>query len=437
MTPAKTWLMGILMSSLWLTMGCAPAERDSAQAQPSGRGRSQEDGDRTVIVDVAIAEAQARGRDLNYSGTTQPLRRVSLRARSDGQLLNLNADVGDPVFQGQVIAEIEDTLLLSELAAAESEVSVRQAEVEEARNESIEAQFRVAEIQAELEQAQVDSRRLKDLAGEGAVPRRDAELAQTRVRTLEQQLRSAQEQVRIRDRAITSAQQRVGAQEALVDGVRQRLSYTDVSSPLNAVVLERLLEPGDIVQTGDILLELGDFSDVEVRIEIPDRDRSQISLGQGVEVRLDAFPNQVFRGQVSRIFPNADPVARLIPVQITLRNPQVPDGQLGGGLLARVSLNSSSQQVVMVPAQALELSTAVSTTGRETIFIVEGNDNETTVSARPVEVGEREDDQVEILSGLAPGEQFIVRSDRPLQDGQTVRRSFLSEGILGGGDRDR
>lgn len=417
-----TWLMGILIGSLWLTMGCSPNEGETAQAQSSRRGGSREEGDRTVTVDVAIAEAQTRGRELNYSGTSQPLRRVSLRARSDGQLLTLNADVGDPVFQGQVIARVEDTLLLSELAGVEAEVSVRQSEVEEARNQSIEAEFRVEELRAELDQAQVDSRRLKNLAGEGAVPRREAELAQTRVRTLEQQLRSAQEQVRIRDRAITSAQQRVGAQEAIVDGVRQRLSYTDVPSPLNAVVLERLLEPGDIVQSGDVILELGDFSQVEIRIEIPDRDRSQISLGQAVDVVLDAFPNQEFVGRVSRIFPNADPVARLIPVQITLQNPQVPDGQLGGGLLARVTLNTSSQQVVTIPERALE----VSAQGSDTVFVVEGNESETTVSARLVELGEREDDEVEILEGLAPGEQFIVRSDRPLQDGQTVRRSFLS-----------
>ncbi|WP_159785428.1 efflux RND transporter periplasmic adaptor subunit [Sodalinema gerasimenkoae] len=417
-----TWLMGILIGSLWLTMGCSPNERETAQAQSSGRGGSREEGDRTVTVDVAIAEAQTRGRELNYSGTTQPLRRVSLRARSDGQLLTLNADVGDPVFQGQVIARVEDTLLLSELAGVEADVSVRQSEVEEARNQRIEAEFRVEELRAELDQAQVDSRRLKNLAGEGAVPRREAELAQTRVRTLEQQLRSAQEQIRIRDRAVTSAQQRVGAQEAIVDGVRQRLSYTDVPSPLNAVVLDRLLQPGDIVQSGDVILELGDFSQVEIRIEIPDRDRSQISLGQAVDVVLDAFPNQEFVGRVSRIFPNADPVARLIPVQITLQNPQVPDGQLGGGLLARVTLNTSSQQVVTIPERALE----VSAQGSDTVFVVEGNESETTVSARLVELGEREDDEVEILEGLAPGEQFIVRSDRPLQDGQTVRRSFLS-----------
>ncbi|NMG57790.1 efflux RND transporter periplasmic adaptor subunit [Geitlerinema sp. P-1104] len=427
MKPQKTWLMGILLGSLWLTMGCSPNEGESAQAQSSGRGNAQEEGDRTVTVDVAIAEAQTRGRELNYSGSTQPLRRVSLRARSDGQLLTLNADVGDPVFQGQVIAQVEDTLLLSELAGVEAEVSVRQSEVEEARNQSIEAEFRVEELRAELDQAVVDSRRLKNLAAEGAIPRRDAELAQTRVRTLEQQLRSAQEQVRIRDRAITSAQQRVAAQETVVDGVRQRLSYTDVPSPLNAVVLERLLEPGDIVQSGDVILELGDFSEVEIRIEIPDRDRSQISLGQAVDVTLDAFPNQEFVGRVSRIFPNADPVARLIPVQITLRNPQVPDGQLGGGLLARVTLNTTSQQVVTIPQRALEVSTEGSDTPLNTLFVVEGNESETTVSARRVELGEREDDDIEILQGLAPGEQFIVRSDRPLRDGQTVRRSFLSQ----------
>ncbi|USR91973.1 efflux RND transporter periplasmic adaptor subunit [Phormidium yuhuli AB48] len=419
----KTWLMGILMGSLWLTMGCSPNDGESAQAQPSGPGESREQGDRTVTVDVAIAEAQTRSRELNYSGTTQPLRRVSLRARSDGQLLNLNADVGDPVFQGQVIARVEDTLLLSELAGVEAEVSVRQSEVEEARNQRIEAEFRVEEIRAELDQAEVDARRLKNLAGEGAIPRREAELAQTRVRTLEQQLRSAQEQVRIRDRAVASAQQRVGAQEAVVAGVQQRLSYTDVPSPLNAVVLERLLEPGDVVQSGDVILELGDFSEVEIRIEIPDRDRSQISLGQAVDVTLDAFPNQEFVGRVSRIFPNADPVARLIPVQITLRNPDVPNGELGGGLLARVTLNTASQQLVTIPERALEISAQ----GDNTLFIVEGNESETTVSARRVELGEREDDEVEILQGLAPGEQFIVRSDRPLRDGQTVRRSFLSQ----------
>ena len=215
----------------------------------------------------------------------------------------------------------------------------------------------------------------------------------------------------------------MGPQEAVVAGVQQRLSYTDVPSPLNAVVLERLLEPGDVVQSGDVILELGDFSEVEIRIEIPDRDRSQISLGQAVDVTLDAFPNQEFVGRVSRIFPNADPVARLIPVQITLRNPDVPNGELGGGLLARVTLNTASQQLVTIPERALEISAQ----GDNTLFIVEGNESETTVSARRVELGEREDDEVEILQGLAPGEQFIVRSDRPLRDGQTVRRSFLSQ----------
>lgn len=76
----KPWLMGILIGSLWLTMGCSPNEGETAQAQSSRRGGSREEGDRTVTVDVAIAEAQTRGRELNYSGSTQPLRRVSLRA---------------------------------------------------------------------------------------------------------------------------------------------------------------------------------------------------------------------------------------------------------------------------------------------------------------------------------------------------------------------
>lgn len=406
----------MLVGSLCLVMGCAADREETAQAQSD---RS----DRTVTVDVAVAEAQQQTDELTYSGTTQPARRVSLRARSDGQLLDLTVEEGDPVFQGQVLAQIEDTLLLSELAAAEAEVGARQAEVEEARSQTTEARVRVEEIRAELEQARADARRFSRLAVQGAIPQQDAEIARTAVRTLEQQLLAAEEQVRIRDRTIDAAQQRVNAQQALVNGIEQRLAYTDVLAPFGGIVLDRVLEPGDIVQTGDTILELGDFSEIEVRIEIPDRDRERVSLGQSVEVNLDAFPSRSFSGRVSQIFPIADPVARLIPVKIVLSNAELGNEPIGSGLLARVTLNTPPKSTVWIPDSALE----VSAEGDNTLFIVGDNQPETAVRARSVQLGDRKDGKVEILDGLVPGDRFVVRSDRPLSDAQTVRPSFLSE----------
>lgn len=420
-TPAKLvqWgTLGLLLGSLSLSAGCATEGNNAAQAQPQ-RARD----DRTITVEVAIAEPQSESDPLTYNGTTEPRRRVSLRARSDGQLLNLIADTGDPVFEGEVLAQIENNPLRSQLAASQAEVGAREAEVQEARNLRAEAETRVAEIRVELEQARIDARRFQNLARRGAVPEQEAELAQTAALALEQQLRAAEDQVRTRDRAIAAAEERVSAQEALVDGVRQQLAYTDVISPTSGVVLERLLESGDVVQTGDAILELGDFSQVEVRIDVPDRDRAQISLGQTVAVTLDAFPEAELSGRIAEISPAADPVARLIPVKIRLDRNTLDGELLSSGLLARVTVTPPPRNTLRIPVSALD----VSADGGDTVFTLDDNTPEPSVRARPVELGDREDGQVEILDGLVPGDRFIVRSDRPLSDGQTVRRSFLSD----------
>jgi len=409
---------GLFLGILCVSLGCGPSPRETANAQTQ---RQQDD--RAIAVDIAVAERESQGKSLTYSGTTEPKRRVSLRARSDGQLVDLVPEVGDFVFDGETLARIENNPLQSELAAAQAEVDARLAEVEQARNERDEAESRVGEIQAQLEQARVDARRFQSLADQGAVPRQNAETAWTNARTLEEQLQGAQDQVRIRDRAIEAAQQRVSAQEAQVDGVRQRLAYTDVVSPLNGVVLQRFVESGDIVQTGDDILELGDFSEVEVQIEVPDRDREQISLGQAVDVKLDAFPSETFVGRINQISPVADPVARLIPVEIVLNSGELEDEAIASGLLARVTIQTPRSNTAWVPEDALN----IGMTEDNTVFIVTDNEPETEVEARAVKIGDRRDGKVEIIEGIVPGDRFVIRSDRPLTDGQSVRRSFLSD----------
>jgi multidrug efflux pump subunit AcrA (membrane-fusion protein) len=98
------------------------------------------------------------------------------------------------------------------------------------------------------------------------------------------------------------------------------------------------------------------------------------------------------------------------------------NNRIGSGLLARVSFAESGSTPVVVPQTALqgEQETA-------TVFVVTGNGNEATVTARAVQIGDRANGKVEILSGLQPGERFVARSARPLQDGDSVRLSVLSE----------
>ena len=220
--------------------------------------------------------------------------------------------------------------------------------------------------------------------------------------------------------AVASAANQVDAQRAVVAQSQKQLSYADLRSPLSGRVLSRQVDAGDFVESGATLLEVGDLSTLEVTVQVSELDIARLSVGQSAQVKLDAFPNgNVISGQVTRISPVADPTSRLIPVQVTMPN---PDGRVGSGLLARVQLTPSQQARVIVPASALAVGEKESM-----VFVIEGSGDQAKAVGRPVKTGERNQDQVEILSGLAPDDVFVVQSDRPLTSGQAVRLSILSE----------
>lgn len=177
------------------------------------------------------------------------------------------------------------------------------------------------------------------------------------------------------------------------------------------------------------MLQIADFSRVQVRVEVSERELANIRPGQSVNVKLDAFPQETIAGRVTRIYPAADATARLVPVEVIIPN---SNGRIGSGLLARVSFESGEQERVVVPQSALaggQGGQGGQQEDRGTLFVVaQGDtDKQATVESRAVTLGERADGKVEILSGLKVGERFVSRSGEPLKDGETVRLSFLSE----------
>ena len=422
----------LLCSGLVFSLtGCQWEQQSNAQPQsggPAGQsGGKPGGGERPQsppVVDMAQVTVTSDG--TSYTGTTQSQRTVSVRSRVEGQLLSLGVDVGDRVEQGQVLAQLDGNLLQTAVNQAEAELAARRFEVEQAKAQVSEAQAQVAAARVALQQAQVDADRFAQLSAEGALATQEADLAQTTLQTAQQSLKSAQEQVKTRQKAIASLSQRVQAQSAIVTQAKQRLTYTTLTAPLTGTVLSRLAEAGDLMQPGETIVEMGDLQTLEVAIQISDRDLTQFRLGQRLNVRLDAFPNEVLEGTVTEISPIADTAARLVPVEVTIANPAQ---KISSGLLARVSVRDQTAPRFKIPESALNLA---QNPGQAVVFVPTSDEAETTVEARPVEIGQRENGQVEILSGLERGQTFIVNSDRPLQAGDKVRRSFLSGGSTRG-----
>lgn len=424
-------LIACLLAMGLVTVSCG-SPKESAEAQSQQRGSGGQTGGATP-VDVAIARTELLQQQPEYTGTTTPFRIVSVRSQVEGRLLALNLDVGDTVRQGQNIGQLDDVILLTELKQAEAELAALQSEVARATNQVSNARAAVERSRLELVQAQADSQRQQQLFQEGAIAEQTAQQARTEAQTAAQALRAAQEQVRTEQQAVAAARGRVVAQQALVAQTKERRSYSRLTSPISGVVTEKVTEPGNLLQAGNEVLKIGDFNRVKVVVQVSELELAKIQVGQSVQVRLDAFPNQELIGRVTRISPAADITARLIPIEVVIPN---TGGKIGSGLLARVNFENQTPQRVVVSQTAIQnqaknqnssQSAAAKKDQNGTVFVITNTEGKTKVTARPVTLGIKADSKVEILSGLQAGESYVVRSGKPLKNGDTVSLSILSE----------
>lgn len=422
--PTTLYWLFFLPGLLLLAGSCGLLPPGDAQSESASPQQPQ----KSVTVDAAVARQASLEKDTEYVGTTFPVREVSLRSRIEGQILDITADVGDRVEQGQVLTRIDDSISASTVVEAEAEVAALQSEVASLEADVNDARAQVEQAQLELKQAQSDATRTNQLFEQGAISEQEAELDRTAVGTAKQTLQSAQQQVANRASAVVAAQRRVAAQEALVAQEQQRQSFTVLTSPVTGSVLERVLEPGDLAQAGDEVLRLGDFSQIQVQVQISELELAGIRTGQTAQVRLDALPEQTFTGEVTQISLAADATARLIPLEVTIPN---RDRRIGRGLLARVNFGQQSKRNIVVPETAVQVASEGtknnSQSDRATIFILQREGEQAIVTARAVKLGDRANSQVEILSGIEPKEEFVVRSSGNLQNGDRVRLSFISE----------
>jgi len=444
------------------TVGCNAA-KDATQAQPQNQKQA-------IAVDVAVAKLGVLQENAEYTGTTAPIREVAVRSRIEGRLLDLAVDVGDRVEVGQIIGQLDDTVLSATVLQADAEVAAREAEVSQANAAVGNARTQVERARLEYQQAVLDANRFTQLAKEGAVSSQIAETAITKRQTLEQALRSAEQQVMLQEQSVGSTSQRVLVQEAIRLREQERQSYTTITAPLDGVVLERVSETGSLLFAGNEVVKLGDFSEVKVIVQVSELEIGNIRLNQSVNVKFDTFPNQKFTGTVRRISPVADAVARLIPVEVVVTN---RDSRLGSGQLARVQFANTQAQQIVIAETALEASGRSGQRGKPnpsanpatqaspaaapspqadsknpkgsrnsatrgkpnqsgggqpaTLFVLTGDPQAPKVVARKVTLGDRRDGKVAIRSGLQEGDRVVVRSGGKLKDGDMVKISVLSD----------
>lgn len=200
------------------------------------------------------------------------------------------------------------------------------------------------------------------------------------------------------------------AARARVAAERATVADRVIRAPFDGVLGLRMVSAGTLVTPGTPITTLDDVSLIRLDFTVPESALSQVAVGQRVQARSDAWPGEAFDGVVSSVDSRVDPVTRAVTVRADVPN---PDRKLRPGMLLDVGVERSARETLAIPELALQQSGT-----QATVFRVGPGDKVRQVAVR---VGARRRGEVEILSGLAPGDRIVVEGTVKLRDGATIR----------------
>lgn len=197
-------------------------------------------------------------------------------------------------------------------------------------------------------------------------------------------------------------------QQAATALAQARLDKMTIRAPFAGIVGLRSVSVGDYVDQGQDLAPLEAIDPLKVDFRVPEMYFNKVQVGQALTIRLDALPGTDREGQVYAVSPLVDAGGRSILLRATVPN---PDSKLRPGMFARVQLLFGADDVLAVPEAAL----APSGQSQYVFRVREGHALRTEVT-----LGERRDGQVEILTGVAAGDQVVTAGFQRLTDGAPV-----------------
>ena len=306
-----------------------------------------------LVMPAAVTTAPpARGpavEAIYATGTVEPERWIKIGPTIPGRIDAIHCVEGDQVTRGKLLVKLEDRSARAKLSELEAMVHFQQQEVD-----------RYGKL---LE---------RDIASRQAYERAKSAL----------------------DQGLAS-----------VEAARQAVADTAVTAPIDAIVLRKDGEVGEVVKAGDPICWIGREKPLRITAEIDEEDIPRVAVGQRALIRADAFPNTVFEGQVSEITPQGDPVNKSYRTRIALPE----DSPLLVGMTTEVNIVVREEPAaLLLPVESLRNGTVW--------LAVDG-----VARRRPVTTGVFGDGTVEIRAGLAGNESVIVDPPKTLSDGDPVR----------------
>jgi RND family efflux transporter MFP subunit len=365
--------------------------------------RSHNGGD-VMSAAVAIAKRAPIGNTFSVAGEFLPYQEIEVHAKVAGYIRKINVDIGDRVKTGEVLAVLEVPELVAELQGTQAGVRHSQQEIERAQNE-------VARDQAQYIALHANAVRLAQAskARPGLVAQQELDDAEAKDRAAEAQVESAKS-------ALSAARQQLEVSQANNSQISAMSDYTRITAPFDGVVTWRYADTGALVQAGTSnsnsapVVKLAQVNVLRLRIPVPESLSGSVRVGDPADVTVQAT-GEHFTGHVTRFTDALDRTTRTMQVEIDVANDTY---KLQPGMYANVALQAQNHaEALTVPINAIQRSHDATT-----VLVV---DPQNRVQQRQVSIGLEDGNNVEILSGLSPGDRVIIGNLASYQPGQLVR----------------
>jgi HlyD family secretion protein len=343
-------------------------------------------------------------RTLQFSARVATLSRVDVGSTLTGRVVDVLVAEGARVRRGEGLVNLESDELQAALAqarASERQAAARLAGLRSSGRSS--ALAALAQADSVLTAAQADLQRNQELVARGFVSAARLDDAVRAVAVATAQQASARAQIAAnadQGTDVTQAQAALALATSARQAAASRLAQAQITAPADAVVLQRQVEPGQIVQPGKALLTLALAGPVQLLAQVDEMSLEQLQVGQVASVLADAFPRERFGARVLSIAPQVDAQRGAVEVRLALV-PPAPDF-LREDMTLSVEVETARRgRTLVLPLEALRSDDG---TGGATAWVDDGG----RVALRTLRLGVRTLDAVEVLDGLGAGDKVLL-----------------------------
>jgi HlyD family secretion protein len=389
-----------------------------------------------AAVEVKIADAAPRDIPVYYeaTGSLASDEQTDVAPLVGGKITEVNFDVGSYVNKGAVLVRLDDRDARLKIEQSEKQAQQATDAVEQSRanlrqafaklglaengNFSAEQVAEVKNAKAVLDRAEIEYKRAERLLESGDVPRttfdqRKAERDQARAQ-YNVSLNLANQNyagIKIAQASLQSSISAAKTSQVAVDQARKSLGDMAVLAPISGFVSDKVADPGEFVGTANKIATIMRTSTLRLRIDVPEQAVGEIKPGQSVSLKTSAYPDRNFSGTIARVLPNLNATSRTLTVEAEVDS---AGGTLKPGLFATVRIQQGqTQKVVMVPANAIR-----SDGGINKVFVIKDGRAEEHI----VQLGENENELVQIKQGLQGEEKIAISNLEQLYDGVSVNQ---------------